>query len=407
VDDNIESVKERMSIIKNEDFVDVDVDLDDSNSKLDHGFYYKPHQFNDYYQFNEKRSSLSYTSPTSSPKNDTTDQASLNEKTNMHHEKDNHQGTTEEITEAIPENNQYKSLKELHEPTYPLSEDVAEDQHHSHHPQHSINQLSLSASSSPSSHDPNDSFIRNSAETYLKNFNNKNKALINQEKKSPFENDQKFGHMNNLKNNIMRNDKIDSIINSSTINSNTKMNSHSHNNNNNLQYFRSSSEPSLLIRNKNSMNSSNLSRGSSMNNRIPFSLQDSDVDFTKRNIIDLNRNSNSHRESFQNLLKRFQKNCNVEDQEEILATLRKQYRPHSSDSVNTMSSGRTNPSFNDILEHFKKNCERANEIPQGRTTIVSSKNPSTLDLPTESFATASTTHHPTTSAENIATISNQ
>lgn len=416
MDDNIESIKEKMSIIKNEDYVDVDVDLDDSHSKLEHDRYYKPLQFNDYYHLNEKRSSLSYTSPSSSPINDTTDPASLNEKTsrNADNEKDYHQGTTEEVTEAISEPNQYKPLKELRGPTYRPSEDVAEDQQH--HPQHSINQLSLSASSSPSSHDPNDSFIKNSAETYLENYNNKTKALINQEKKSPFENDQKFGHMNNLKNNIMRNDKIDSIINSTAVNNNKSQydtNSKNFKINHNIQYFRSSSEPSLLIRNKNSIDS-RLSRGGSMNqNHIPFSLNDSDSDISKRNrnsttdynIIDLNRNSN-HRESFQNLLKRFQKNCKIENQEEILATLRKQYRPHSSDSINTMNSDRTNPSFNDILEHFKKNCERANEIPQRRTTITSTKNLSTLDLPTESFATTSTTHHATTSSENIATISN-
>jgi len=89
-----------------------------------------------------------------------------------------------------------------------------------------------------------------------------------------------------------------------------------------------------------------------------------------------NNNGVNHHESFQNILRHFQKNCNINDKE-AFADLRKQYGPsHRPNSYyfNQSNNGKGNITFNEILERFKKNCDEIEKTKvNSSSNITSSK----------------------------------
>ncbi|ORX49980.1 hypothetical protein BCR36DRAFT_62474 [Piromyces finnis] len=100
-------------------------------------------------------------------------------------------------------------------------------------------------------------------------------------------------------------------------------------------------------------------KGGSVDLNNPLSY----ISYPNYPIHHLNGNINSshhHRESFQNLLKQFQRNCNTDNDNITLSDLQKEYGPrhiiYNSD-ISNKNGGSSNVTFNEILEKFKKKCD--------------------------------------------------
>jgi hypothetical protein len=397
--------------------------------------------FSDYY--NTRRLNDSYS----------TDEEEKVKKTKLKEKEKTYHSHTEEITEVPTDVKNYTHFDQPSEEKYYLT---TEDENENIKTEHEkeINESNYfpnikfmknqpnftskttfsTASSSSSSYNPSHA-NQDVRESYISsNFDNKSKTFID-EKKSPTDSEKKIRNMSNL-NNIIKNDK-----------------------NVNLRYFRSSSDPALCYKNNDhchSIDRDNIAKNMLTSDSLPASpltsnnnldhdydhdhdrshqyVHDSYANFAKKggsntinySAVDFNNplsyvsypnypiqyrhgdvGHNNHRESFQNLLKQFQKNCKNDNT--AISDLHKKYGPrHSHSTINSDTSkngNNGNITFNEILERFKKNCDVAdkNQINGKQPNVSSHASSTTLATINTIPYTSSTTTDTTTIPNNETT----